>query len=217
MSEIQYQLIVRKGPTVGEIISLDLPIITIGRDPVADVVLNDPEISRQHTRFMRTPDGFSIQDLGSTNGTFVNGERIGGEAIALQAGQTVSMGSGVTLIFEQLAPEDVPTEDGFDLDTAVEVETAPPDAFFYVPADDEADEPIAYEAPTYEPIINEPAAYNSYDNDPIVTDDNNNSTQKRNIAIFSCLGLTFCCFCSFIPFMWFYGGDWLLQQMGLIP
>ncbi|MGV1007663.1 MAG: FhaA domain-containing protein [Dermatophilaceae bacterium] len=56
------------------------PITTIGRDPSADIVLDDPGISRRHSEIRVTSDGphlvASIRDLTSTNGTFVNGERI---------------------------------------------------------------------------------------------------------------------------------------------
>jgi pSer/pThr/pTyr-binding forkhead associated (FHA) protein len=56
------------------------PLTTIGRDPSADIVLDDPGISRRHSEVRVTSDGphlvASIRDLTSTNGTFVNGERI---------------------------------------------------------------------------------------------------------------------------------------------
>ena len=51
-------------------------ITVIGRDPSCDRVLPHPEISRRHARLVRTPEGLTIEDLGSTNGTFVNGTRI---------------------------------------------------------------------------------------------------------------------------------------------
>lgn len=212
MSGTQYQLVVRKGPTVGEIIPLDLPIMTLGRDPVADAVINDPEISRQHTRLIRTPNGFSIQDLGSTNGTFVNGERIGGEPVDLEPNQTISMGSGVTLIYEIVLPDtaDLNEVDDYSVETAVD--TDPADAFFYTPADDEP--PVPYEEPDYE--ASEPIAYNDqYEPEPPVENKPNN--QQRNLIIVFSLFFILCCCCSFLAFMWFYGGDWMLEQMGLIP
>ena len=211
MSETQYQLTVRKGPTVGEVFLLDLPIITIGRDPIADIVINDPEISRQHTRFTRTPKGFSIQDLGSTNGTFVNGERISGDPIDLQPDQTVSMGSGVTLLYELI---EIDSENLGIL----EVEPDPSDAFFYVPAEEPEEEiiedvPYSYSEPVYAPSVAPPP-------EVIGTadyEDNRPNNNQRNIIIATTAFLLLCCCCSFFTFMYFYGGDWLLQQMGLIP
>ena len=222
MSENQYQLVVRKGPVVGEIIPLDLPIVTVGRDPVSDAVINDPEISRQHTRFIRSPSGFTVQDLGSTNGTFVNGDRIGGEPVELISGQTISMGSGVTLLYEVILPETADLEqadddvDEFSLYTEDEVEQDPADAFFYAPAEQEDSSP-SYEAPAYEPPASEPVSYNAYD-DPsaTTTGDEENKSQRNMIIAIAMLFFILCCCCSFLTFMWFYGGDWLLEQMGLI-
>ena len=61
-------------------------ITVLGRDDSADVIVDDPGISRQHTEFRVTSDGphlvASIRDLGSTNGTFVNGERITSQRLA---------------------------------------------------------------------------------------------------------------------------------------
>ena len=69
-------------------------ITILGRDDGADIILDDPGISRRHTEFRVTTDGphfvTTIRDLGSTNGTFVNGERITSEH--LEAGVRVTVG-----------------------------------------------------------------------------------------------------------------------------
>jgi len=69
-------------------------ITVLGRDNSADVILDDPGISRQHTEIRVTSDGphliTNIRDLGSTNGTFVNGERITSQRLA--DGDRVSVG-----------------------------------------------------------------------------------------------------------------------------
>jgi predicted component of type VI protein secretion system len=69
-------------------------ITVLGRDNSADVILDDPGISRQHTEIRVTSDGphlvASIRDLGSTNGTFVNGERIASRRLA--DGDRVNLG-----------------------------------------------------------------------------------------------------------------------------
>lgn len=53
----------------------DKPFI-IGRDPNCDLTISERAVSRQHAKFDRTPSGFSVTDLGSTNGTWVNGIKV---------------------------------------------------------------------------------------------------------------------------------------------
>jgi len=48
---------------------------TIGRDPANDIAIDDDQLSGRHARVVRREDGFWVEDLGSTNGTFVNGKR----------------------------------------------------------------------------------------------------------------------------------------------
>src|SRR5439155_21009091 len=52
-----------------ETFTLDKDVVTIGRLREADVVLQDPGASRQHAEIRRTPQGYLLADLGSTNGT----------------------------------------------------------------------------------------------------------------------------------------------------
>src|ERR671927_1925944 len=73
--------------------------VVLGRDPGADIVLTDPtnEVSRRHARIRIRGTEAVLEDLVSTNGTFVNGERLDGPYV-LRAGDTVELG-GVTLEF----------------------------------------------------------------------------------------------------------------------
>lgn len=64
----------------------------IGRDPSCDYPLNYPMISWQHAKLQRTPEGIQIEDLGSKNGTFVNGQRIT-QRVLLKAGSEVGLAS----------------------------------------------------------------------------------------------------------------------------
>lgn len=69
-------LVVRKGPEVGERFELALGTLTIGRDPGADIFLNDVTVSREHAVLEISESGVALKDTGSLNGTFVNGERV---------------------------------------------------------------------------------------------------------------------------------------------
>lgn len=71
-------LIVRRQDAAAIQIEWDRPILTVGRDPANDIVIEHPLASRRHARFERDANGYVIRDLESTNGTYVNGERIEG-------------------------------------------------------------------------------------------------------------------------------------------
>ncbi len=103
MASNEFKLSVRRGPEEGQSFTLSASSVTIGRDPTADIVFSDPEVSRQHARFTRTADGYEVQDLGSTNGTFVDGRRLSGETVSLQPGAVITMGSNVTVVLEAAA------------------------------------------------------------------------------------------------------------------
>lgn len=55
-------------------------VVTIGRDSSCDLTLPDQTVSRKHAELRRGPDGWEIYEFGSTNGTFVNGQRVHGNA-----------------------------------------------------------------------------------------------------------------------------------------
>jgi class 3 adenylate cyclase len=63
----------------------------IGRDAASDLVLDDPGVSRAHAVFSASPNGVILADLGSTNGTFVNGERIASPR-SLNSGDIIDAG-----------------------------------------------------------------------------------------------------------------------------
>jgi pSer/pThr/pTyr-binding forkhead associated (FHA) protein len=70
--------------------ALAKPSVTIGRLPECDVVVDDAGASRQHARIRRTESGFVLTDLGSTNGTMVNGEPI--QEHVLEHGDRITIG-----------------------------------------------------------------------------------------------------------------------------
>jgi len=98
----QYQFVMRSGPTVGKKYPLDAQEVSIGRDAVNSIAINDAEVSRRHARMELRGSAYVIQDLGSTNGTFINGTRISGMQV-LNPGDTVSFGEGIVLVYEPMA------------------------------------------------------------------------------------------------------------------
>lgn len=65
-----------EGPGVGGALVLRPGAYTVGRAEGCDLVVPDPGVSRQHVRVRRGPEGTELEDLGSTNGTYVNGLRV---------------------------------------------------------------------------------------------------------------------------------------------
>ncbi len=95
----QFQFVMRSGPTPGVTFPLEGDQLTIGRDASNGVAINDAEISRKHTRLTFQGGKYVIEDLGSTNGTFVNGQRLSGPVV-LKPGDVVSLGEQIVLMYD---------------------------------------------------------------------------------------------------------------------
>ena len=78
---------------------LDKEVSFIGRHPSAEITLPLPRISRQHAKITRSPQGYFLEDLGSRNGTFINGEEIGPVPQRLSTGDEIVLGGKVVLHF----------------------------------------------------------------------------------------------------------------------
>src|SRR5450759_540974 len=72
----QFQFVMHSGPNTGRIYPLEASEIIIGRDASNLIGINDAEVSRKHAKLTQQNSTFVIQDLGSTNGTYINGQRI---------------------------------------------------------------------------------------------------------------------------------------------
>ncbi len=101
----QYQLVMHSGPTPGKVFPLEGDILTIGREAGNAIIINDAEVSRKHTQFVLQGGKVIVTDLGSTNGTFVNNQRLTGQHI-LQSGEIISLGEQITLLFEAVVTVD---------------------------------------------------------------------------------------------------------------
>jgi len=84
-------LLVQRGPDSGARFLLDSDVVTVGRHPDSDIFLDDISVSRRHATFTRGAAGYSIEDLGSLNGSYVNRDRIDG-AVTLSGGDEVQIG-----------------------------------------------------------------------------------------------------------------------------
>lgn len=101
----QFQLVMHSGPTPGKTFPLDGDVLTIGREAGNNIVINDAEVSRKHCQFVFQGGKYILTDLGSTNGTFINGQRLTGQHI-LQSGEVISLGEQINLLFEALVVVD---------------------------------------------------------------------------------------------------------------
>lgn len=90
-------LVVLTGTRMGLVHTLRGQSVELGRSPECAVTLDDDGVSRKHARITLSRTGVDIEDLGSTNGTYVDGKRLSG-GVRLQDGSRIRIG-GVTLKF----------------------------------------------------------------------------------------------------------------------
>jgi pSer/pThr/pTyr-binding forkhead associated (FHA) protein len=69
-------LIVRRGPNKGARFLLDSDLVTVGRHPNADIFLDDVTVSRRHAEISRSNSVFTVKDLASLNGTYLESARV---------------------------------------------------------------------------------------------------------------------------------------------
>lgn len=84
-------LVVRKGPQPGEKFFIDRDRLTVGRDPASDIFLNDMTVSRTHAMVDSAHGVVSVEDAGSLNGTYLNGEVV--ESATLKNGDILQIGT----------------------------------------------------------------------------------------------------------------------------
>lgn len=95
-----------KGPQTGNTFEITAPETSVGRDPANAIFLNDMTVSRSHAKIVRTPLGTTIEDLGSLNGTWVDGAIV--NSAPLHDGSSVQIGT-FTLIYHESSPERIET------------------------------------------------------------------------------------------------------------
>jgi pSer/pThr/pTyr-binding forkhead associated (FHA) protein len=115
--------LIRNGTLKGKRLPVKVPIVNIGRADFNDVVLADPSVSTSHAKLQRRDGVWMLSDVGSTNGTFVENERVSGE-VPLSPGTTVRFGEVAVLWepFDQPVSKPVP---GTRVVGAIDVPPAP--------------------------------------------------------------------------------------------
>jgi pSer/pThr/pTyr-binding forkhead associated (FHA) protein len=93
------RLTMRRGPASGIVYELTQDVIKIGRGTKNDIVIDHPDLSRNHCQLVRLVTDYELQDLNSTNGTFIDGQRLTGNRI-LQSGSLIELGDAVTFEYE---------------------------------------------------------------------------------------------------------------------
>ncbi len=103
----QPYILIKEGSPNGVAIPILKPSVSVGRDQDADIVIDDPTVSRKHDKIVRSNDGFVLMDLNSKNGSFVNETKVGQTGQSLKDGDEIRFGPGhAALVFrENRAPE----------------------------------------------------------------------------------------------------------------
>ena len=99
LTVVQSKIIVLSGVCSGEVFPLDAPEITLGRDADNTIGIPDPALSRRHCAFSHEAEGWLVRDMGSSNGTFVNGVQV--QRQLLVEGDHITAGGSVLLYVER--------------------------------------------------------------------------------------------------------------------
>ncbi len=95
-------LVVQRGPSAGSRFLLDTDVVGAGRHPDSEIFLDDVTVSRRHAEFRRSGNGYTVGDVGSLNGTYVNRDRI--DSVELNDGDEVQIGK-YRLVFFSSHPD----------------------------------------------------------------------------------------------------------------
>ena len=102
-TQYPHLLVAKEGPSAGEAYPLEEDEILIGREQGSALQIDSPGVSRKHARLAFQDNQYLIEDLGSSNGTFVNGERIS-KPRPLKNGDMIGIGRTVQLQYQAVLP-----------------------------------------------------------------------------------------------------------------
>ena len=92
------------GRKTMQVFDLDQSSIVVGRGEDTDILIDNPSMSRRHAEFRQEGDGWLVEDLGSSNGTFIGGERLEGPR-AVEEGTEVAFGK-FSIVFGKAVGQD---------------------------------------------------------------------------------------------------------------
>jgi ABC-type multidrug transport system ATPase subunit/pSer/pThr/pTyr-binding forkhead associated (FHA) protein len=102
-TQYAHLLIVKEGPSAGKTYPLEGDEIIIGREPSSALWIDSPGVSRKHASLIFQNNQYLLEDLGSSNGTFVNGEQIS-KPRSLKNGDIISLGRMIQLEYQAPLP-----------------------------------------------------------------------------------------------------------------
>jgi ABC-type multidrug transport system ATPase subunit len=105
LNQESFILRITEGPGRGQTFQLTSASITIGRDESADFVIAAPSVSRRQAQVFWRDNRYWIEDLGSANGTYHNGNRLIHDAVALTDRDHIHLGQAVEMVFERISPQ----------------------------------------------------------------------------------------------------------------
>jgi FHA domain len=145
-----FKLSVRQGPRPNLVFELDQDSCTIGREAGNEIVIEDAQVSRRHAQLTRQGASYLIEDIGSTNGTYVNGRRVTAPVL-LANGDMIGLADTIVLVVQ------APLTTGGD--ATVVSDAAHYEAAHYAPPTQPAFTPPQVQQPAQAPLTTRPAAY----------------------------------------------------------
>ena len=242
MTETSYELVMMRGPSTGAVYALSESSLIVGRDPLSNIVVNDPEVSRQHTLLISSSSGeFRVQDLGSTNGTFIDGKRLGSKPEILRPSNSITMGGAVTFVFRERSnieqrefgeASDPAQIDRSEASSGVKLESE--ELSRSAKKVGQSDSPKGTGVrepgiPVEQPVREKVQARPSYQQQqPVILQTavdiqepgKVGTDEPRETLPNLVLGMAMLILCSCVTvsiFLAYLGGDWLLRQIGLVP
>lgn len=182
MNASDAHIVVHQDPTTQQVFPLTEGVISIGREAYNDVVLIDPEASRRHAQISFQAGRYVVEDLGSTNGTFVNGRKISSPT-TLNRGDVIEVGEMARILFQGPA--------GDIGETVLSAPSSSKDATIAMPEDlatfSESLQPPAPDSLTVQELPPSPPAASASMAMPEQPSGASGGSNRRYLSIFGCL------------------------------